>query len=150
MNTMPAGEYYIGDLCYVIDDEVWDEVVDCIYPSHTAEAVGKFTLKDGREFVIFSTAYGDGVYSDNRGNSKYGVDSGTIGCINLKDIPNVTNPGSDGHIHRFDTAFDCDESNGILRFGHIVINTSDEEDEDDSFLHPNRRTFTEENDDDDV
>ena len=23
--TMPAGRYYIGDLCYVMSDEEWDE-----------------------------------------------------------------------------------------------------------------------------
>lgn len=31
MATMPAGRYYVGDLCYVMDD-VWDEVCDLMFP----------------------------------------------------------------------------------------------------------------------
>lgn len=42
--TMPAGRYYIGDLCYVMHDE-WDEFCDHLdYP-------GERKLKDGRKYA---------------------------------------------------------------------------------------------------
>ena len=80
---MPAGEYYIGDLCYVMTSEEWLEVCDLtIQDSRLIE--GEFQLKDGRKFAMYSTAYGDGTYYDHYGFS-YSVDSGSIGCIRMED-----------------------------------------------------------------
>ncbi len=45
--TMPAGKYYVGDLCYVMHD-VWDEVCDLMFPHDNSGVYGKFKLKDGR------------------------------------------------------------------------------------------------------
>ena len=69
--TFPAGKYYIGDPCFVLDDEHFD-----------------FTVCDGDGFVTngthvlgyFSTAYGDGCYRGTNGQS-YGVDAGIIGIV---------------------------------------------------------------------
>ena len=63
---MEKGKYYIGDLCYVIKGDNWDEVCSLTYP-YTGKNVhkqveGEFFLEDGRQFCIFSTLYGDGVY----------------------------------------------------------------------------------------
>ena len=66
MSTMPAGRYYVGDLCYVMHD-VWDEVCDLVFPYDGRGVYGKFKLKDGREFAVYSTAYGDGTYYDGMG-----------------------------------------------------------------------------------
>jgi hypothetical protein len=77
--------FWIGDLCYVLGD-VWDEVGDLLFPAHSETGVyGKHKLKDGREFVVFSTYYGDGCYRDQFGNM-YPVDAGLIGAIRKEDI----------------------------------------------------------------
>ena len=55
---MPAGKYYIGDLCYVMHPE-WDEF--CRITISGNECLqGEFNLADGRRFATFTTAYGDG------------------------------------------------------------------------------------------
>ena len=56
--TMPAGQYYIGDLCYVMHDE-WDEVCHLLFGSSQTGRIkeGEFVLKDGRRFACYSTAY---------------------------------------------------------------------------------------------
>lgn len=83
--TMPAGRYYIGDLVYVMHD-VWDEVINLLYPNEDDNMKeGEFILQDGRKFVAFSTAWGDGVYDTNTGHL-LSVDAGLIGCILIDDI----------------------------------------------------------------
>ena len=77
--VFPAGQYYIGDLCYVMSDDEWDEVCKLTIKDRKC-LEGIFTMKDGRTFALFHTAWGDGVYSSNMGTS-HSVDSGTIGCI---------------------------------------------------------------------
>lgn len=74
--TMPAGRYWVGDLCYVLDGEDW---------SHIHGGDGLYELGDGRHVASFSTIHGDGAYSDQLGN-EYAVDSGTLGCILASDI----------------------------------------------------------------
>ena len=81
---MQAGKYYVGDLCYVMDNDEWDQVCSIIIQGNKVFD-GEFELKDGRKFAIYSTAYGDGLYNDYYGN-EYSVDSGSIGCIKVEDI----------------------------------------------------------------
>lgn len=73
---MPAGRYWVGDLCYVLHD-AWDDVCQL--------GEGVHTLTDGRCVAMFATLHGDGIYDDDHGNC-YGVDSGTLGCILADDI----------------------------------------------------------------
>jgi hypothetical protein len=59
---MPAGEYYIGDLCYTLSAE-WNECCELFFPGGSNQSKeGEFTLKDGRRFVSYDTMYGDGTY----------------------------------------------------------------------------------------
>jgi len=128
---MKAGEYYIGDLCYVMNDQEWDEVCD------RESWDGEFTLKDGRKFALYSTVYGDGVYHTSIGGSCC-VDAGSIGCILKSDIK--TNKYDHIHdlgiFHTFDTDFDTsaekenhyDEEEykyetKVLRFGNVEVYT---------------------------
>jgi len=125
---MKPGKYWIGDLCYVMHDE-WDEFCGQI------ESGGEYTLKDGRQYAWQNTAYGDGEYHDNFGNS-YGVDAGLIGCILLSDIEaNVTrNDISLGHVYEFNQEFECTYDEGVIKFGNEVsidtIGYDEEYDED--------------------
>ena len=72
--TMPAGTYYIGDLCYVFDDNEWDEVLSHIIKGNSC-INGEFTLADGRKFASYTTKWGDGEYYDQYSNG-YPVEIG--------------------------------------------------------------------------
>lgn len=122
-----AGNWYVGDLCYVMHDE-WDEVCDLLFGDRDDFGCneGVFTLIDGTTFALFNTAYGDGVYVDNFDN-QYGVDAGCIGCIRVADIDqdNKDNFLTGGHIIRFDNDFEVDTDGAVLTFGHIRIDTGE-------------------------
>ena len=122
--------YFVGDLCYVLHDE-WEEVCQLTLPDDESKVTGQFHLADGREFFLFSTAFGDGVYSDQH-DGRYSVDSGVLGAIRAKDIYDATYTEDTlkrlGCFHSFDTSLtkeDCHESNGSITFGNIVIETNE-------------------------
>lgn len=126
--TMPAGKYYIGDLCYVMHDK-WDEFCNITIKGNEV-LDGEFALADGRRFATYGTAYGDGLYRSNIGTS-HSVDAGLIGCIRVDDIRDNTysDIGELGAIVEFEQPFNTSEIDGVIRFGHVIINTSDEEEE---------------------
>jgi len=133
--TMPAGKYYIGDLCYVMHPE-WDEFCAITINGHQC-LEGEFTLADGRCFATFSTAYGDGTYSSNIG-TEHSVDAGLIGCILVSDIRDTTYDQDRiqelGAIVEFDQPFEVSADQGLIVFGHVKIETAgaydwDEEEE---------------------
>ncbi len=135
--TMPAGKYYIGDLCYVMHD-AWTEVCRLFFPADAPPkgVEGEFTLKDGRRFASFATAYGDGEYLSSI-NTSHSVDSGSIGCIRVEDIrDNEYTPeflAKLGAFVEFDQPFEVSNDQGMLTFGHVQIETAggyDEEEED--------------------
>lgn len=134
---MPAGKYYIGDLCYVMTDEEWDEF--CSLTTNGNECIdGEFTFKDGRRFATYGTKWGDGEYSDQYGN-RYSVDAGLIGCIQVKDIraEKYENISELGAIVEFEIDFVTGGRGdrnweGTIQFGRIAIET-DPEWEDDSY-----------------
>ena len=81
-------------------------------------------------FYFAHTAYGDGLYSDNRGN-KYGVDAGIIGIINMptkkmRTTANKLMKDNLAAIVTFDKPFDVDSSGGVFNFGYIEIDTAEE------------------------
>ena len=133
--SMPKGQYYIGDLCYVLHDE-WKEVCDLLFGDRDDYGCnqGEFNLADGRRFTIFNTAYGDGLF-DSNGFGVYGVDAGSIGCILLKDIDlkNARNNPELGNIVIFDTDFTTSTDGATLTFGHVQIYTGDMEEEEDEY-----------------
>lgn len=125
--TMPAGKYYVGDLCYVMHDE-WDECCGLFFQGRSDHGCneGEFNLKDGRRFVSYNTKYGDGGYQDQNGRN-YSVDAGLIGCIRLEDInmdcgDNFTRGGQ---IIDFPQDFQChyEDDKGVIVIGHIRIET---------------------------
>lgn len=118
---MNSGKYYIGDLCYVLEDE-WEEVCEIIFGGESPD--GEFELKDGRKFVIYSTAYGDGVYKSNIG-TEHAVDSGSIGCIAVEDIRELDEVYIDhlGAIVNFSEPFEHSCVNGRISFGRVTIDT---------------------------
>ena len=133
---MQAGKYYVGDLCYVMDNDEWDQVCSIIIQGNKVFD-GEFELNDGRKFAIYGTSWGDGVYHDYYGHS-YSVDSGSIGCIKVEDIKaeKYDNLLDFGAIVEFETDFVTGGGrgtkgwNGIIQFGRIAIETDPVYDED--------------------
>lgn len=130
---MPSGNYYVGDLCYVLH-EVWDEVCGIMFKDMSNDNNGEFMLKDGRRFAVYGTAYGDGTYKDQYGN-RYDVDAGIIGCILVSDIKLISgdwwsNDTDGGNVIEFKSDFVCECNDGVIQFGHIMIDTYADDDED--------------------
>ena len=130
--TMPAGKYYVGDLCYVMDNDEWSQVcARTIQGSKFAD--GEFELNDGRRFAIYSTRWGDGGYYDQYGHT-YSVDAGSIGCILMSDIrankyENILDLGAILEFTEpFETAGGRGSANwdGVIQIGHVEIATSPE------------------------
>lgn len=122
--TMPAGRYYIGDLCYCMHDS-WTEVCRLFFPANSPPkgVEGEFTLADGRRFASFSTAYGDGEYLSNI-NTRHSVDSGSIGCIRAEDIRDNQYDQDLGAFVDFPEPFEVSNDRGLLTFGHVQIETA--------------------------
>lgn len=130
--TMPAGKYYVGDLCYVMHD-AWDQCVNLFFPdSGHGQVEGEFELADGRRFASFGTAWGDGEYRSNI-NTLHSVDSGSIGCILLSDIRDTTYPLDHlqqlGAIIDFEAPFEVEADQGLLKFGPVEIETAADQEE---------------------
>ncbi len=127
---MPAGQYYIGDLCYVMSDAEWDDFCSITIQGHRCLS-GEFVLNDGRRFATYQTKYGDGLYKDQFEN-QYGVDAGLIGCIRIEDIRvdkyNIKELGS---IVEFKTDFVTSYEDGVIKIGHVMIDTDPEFEDDD-------------------
>ena len=127
---MPAGKYYIGDLCYVMHDE-WEEAVSLMFPHVPGQPErkvdGEFSLRDGRRFANFGTRWGDGTYMSNM-QTRHLVDSGSIGCILVEDIQDKTydNIETLGAVVEFDQPFEVSEDSGLLCFGAVEIETNPE------------------------
>lgn len=124
---MPAGRYYIGDLCYVMSAQ-WEEVCNITIFGSSVED-GEFQLENGVRFASLCTMYGDGHYYDQIGN-RYPVDAGLIGCVRVEDIHDTEARLELGAVIEFQHDFEVTSENGLLTFGHIEINTGDEEDDD--------------------
>jgi hypothetical protein len=125
---MIKGEYYIGDLCYVLHER-WDEVCKKIIHNDLC-LNGEFELDDGTKFALYSTAYGDGTYFDQNDN-EYWVDAGSIGCILMEDI-NLSVDGNQimgGRVVDMTNDFTTGKDGGVLKFGGIHIDTDPVRDE---------------------
>jgi hypothetical protein len=96
--TFPAGEYYIGDPCYIVPDEMWEQW--CY----------KYKMKEGGivtnqiKWAIHHTHCGDGEYKGSDG-FVYHVDSGCLGMVpsHLFDPNRIQSAGKLGTFHKFET-----------------------------------------------
>ena len=127
--TAPAGTYYIGDLCYALYENIYDNVFGgCSYRPG-------FYSKGSSFFMVDGTAYGDGDYEGSDGHH-YLVDAGIIGICSadLIDPDNTSVRG--GKIHTFTEPVEIRFKGGAFYFTsgytHLTIDTAGyEEDEDD-------------------
>ena len=118
---LPAGRYYIGDLCYAMKNSIYDDVF-----GDTPYSPGYYTTQDGC-FLVDRTAYGDGAYTGTNG-FEYGVDAGIIGIASMgvcnPDLP----PRLGGTLHTFTEPVNCKFKNGYFEFSsgsfNLRINTA--------------------------
>lgn len=129
IQTLPAGRYYIGDLCYAMKVDVYDSIFGGkIYAS------GYYVMKNGR-FLVDGTAYGDGSYEASSGYT-YSVDAGIIGITSLS-LCNPEDTIDGGTIHEFTKPVECTFKNGIFEFSsgswYLTIDTAADFDDDASY-----------------
>ena len=71
--------FYIGDLCYALNEKVYDEV----WGGNNYEE-GQYTDPETKaEFAMVGTAYGDGEYESSEEGLAFSVDAGIIGIADL-------------------------------------------------------------------
>jgi hypothetical protein len=121
---MPAGKYFVGDLCYVLRGEDWENVCKLIFQFDGSCLQGEFNLPDGRRFAMFNTAFGDGTYEDQDRNS-YDVDSGSIGCTLVSNFSSNEDLSKLGRVVEFKEPFEVFSDHGMICFGHVHIETND-------------------------
>jgi hypothetical protein len=126
----PAGQYYVGDLCYVMHPE-WDTLCSIMF-SEDEYLEGELTVQNKRIFIA-STAWGDGNFADAVGRV-YGVDSGSLGIIAVSDIAESELPNLiDGHVIEFTEDFIVTAQHGRFNFGGILIDTGYDEEYDEGY-----------------
>jgi hypothetical protein len=142
--TMEAGDYYVGDLGYVMNRRAWKEFCNLTHPTGGGHSIdGLFELANGRKVITFSLP--DGWYTDYKGRN-YTVDSGTVGLTLVEGLKaeyeaendDVDTKGEDfdskmkslGNIIEYKDKFAChsalDHGRELIRFGDsVTINTFD-------------------------
>jgi hypothetical protein len=107
--SAPAGDYYIGDLCYALPSDVYDKIF-----GGTVYSPGLYQLSNGGFFLVAHTSCGDGAYKGTNGR-EYLVDAGIIGIASL----NVCRPVADwdaGEVHSFKYPVRCEFKDGLFSF----------------------------------
>jgi hypothetical protein len=128
----PAGEYYVGDLCYVLDRhdkgelELWGVICSKFFPKNGDYVTGDFEL-NGMRYSSYGTMYGDGSYHDQEGHA-FAVDSGTIGVVSIEHVDRDAPSIHGGNIIQFEKDFTTTEKDGVITIGHLHINTEYEDD----------------------
>lgn len=120
--NLPAGTYYVGDPCYVVPDELWDEYLHVADVNPSGLTI---QLSDGRLVAAVTTCWGDGVYADQQ-NRTYPVDAGMLGAVQALegDAPAVAFLSN---VVTFPNSFDVVYNEGLVIVGHIKINTDPHE-----------------------
>ncbi len=94
--TFPPGTYYIGDLCYALDDRLYDRVFGEDYDS------GYYSQKNNSNhmFMLSDTGIGDGCF---KGTDKheYCVDAGILGIASESVLDPEKAPYEGGKMHTF-------------------------------------------------
>jgi len=147
---LPAGTYYIGDLCYILNADEWDYHCEQLFTDGYDRKIGIFHTRDNIPFANISTKYGDGYYwghfltNENDDGTDYCVDSGTIGCFPLRDDilygdehmfkALIKTRENKARIETFDEPFNVyyNEGPGNIVFDPIYIYTGDVSDQEES------------------
>jgi hypothetical protein len=125
---VPAGTYVLGDPCYAVPDNLWNEAgQSCDW--WQSNPVATVTV-EGKEYKIlgFGTAHGDGIYNCRDG-IEYPVDAGMIGLVPI-ELANPQDPDFPlNSLVVFDRETLCTNDDGVMQFGNIHIDTKNQEEE---------------------
>lgn len=120
--TVPAGDYYVGDLCYDMKDTVYHE----IWGEKFGFESGLYRRKsDGAVFGMFRTE--GGRYKDRVSDKEYYDDAGNFGIAS-----SVLCYGEQEHVN-FSHEGWCSGGYGMYNFGHIEIREFHDEDSEDDY-----------------
>ena len=119
--TLVRGKYYLGDPSYVLDEDLYYEVLG---DKHSFES-GKYDLKnDDTYMVLHNTHNGDGTFYDTK-KRKYKVESGMIGLVPNKLIneDKLDSAKKMGKIYNFPSKVKFFYDAGIfyIKSGHFII-----------------------------
>lgn len=93
--TLPAGKYYIGDLCYALHDTLYDKVFGPRYRD------GLYTsLANPNDVFMVGNTGGDDLYKGTDGKG-YPVDSGIIGIASIDTVDSKKFPYHGGSLYTF-------------------------------------------------
>lgn len=113
--TLPAGRYYIGDICYALEENIYMD----FWGTKNNFQDGKYVYKS-YNFIVHSTYYGDGWYESNS-DVRYAVDAGNIGMVHeklfdTKKLKRMTMLGTHYSIHTFtgDISFEYDNGTFMI------------------------------------
>ena len=121
---VPAGKYVIGDPCYTVPNDDWETLLQsCDYFNRPVGISGGF------EVLAFPTAYGDGVYRDQKGRA-FPVDAGLIGLVPVEYAQVTEDRFYPTHTVTFTKTTACTQrDDGTLIFGDVTIKTGDNADD---------------------
>ena len=82
---IPAGTYYVGDPCYIIPDELWDDYISEMFDD-SGRSLGPIFCIQYKQFrtFVFDTKFGDGQYPISINGvelNSFGVDAGCYSLI---------------------------------------------------------------------
>lgn len=119
------GVYYVGDLCYVVED--WLELLEQSSYFNSRTTRHWFGCYKGQPAFAGSTRYGDGLYFDSEGR-QYPVDSGSIGIVPV-EVLGADADFSGGQVVTFSEDFEVSWQDGDFVFGHVSLPTGDNHDD---------------------
>jgi hypothetical protein len=127
--VVPAGKYVLGDPCYAVPDENWDELLEsCNYFENPVGYIRLDDLHMNKTFILaFPTRWGDGYYLGSNGMN-YPVDAGLIGLVPVDIAKDLESHYQNIVSFTKDTVCSHDGS-GRLVFGGISIETDPKEEE---------------------
>lgn len=145
---LPAGKYLVGDPCYSFTNDpnpngsdLWMQWLNAAWKDCDANQVKVLDAEvAGFRIAASGTAYGDGQYPDQFGNS-YCVDAGLIGAVPIEAI-SILYPEYAGltdealgektmtMVMTFDRPFHVSfDEDGVISVGHVNIETGDSDDD---------------------
>jgi hypothetical protein len=124
--TLPPGRYYIGDICYALKNDIYDNIWGDKYDYSD----GKFEVENS-VFAVAATKYGDGGYKGSNGFI-YDVDAGVIGMVHEKLMKKDHYEGGTMHTFTEHVSFSCDDGLFLIESNdfYLQINTDDDDDDD--------------------
>lgn len=120
--TVPAGDYWLGDPGYVIEDHAWQELISGAYDfgRHLAAL-----FPDGKHMVALNTLYGDGIYETNQDSVfDLSVDAGLIGLVPAELVNAKANTSMLGARVSLTSPIEVFNDAGTLHFGEILVYTA--------------------------